>query len=383
MKLTFKFAAMAVLLLLAGACSNDDPVARSVIPEDDPISRILHEYLDADQTTRTTLNDFRITNVERHNYTLSEDGVIATEATRNVGEEFEVARADFESNGKSGYAYLTTHPEAEGVYFFTDNGTINDTVQNKALAAFIDAVPAAVGSTIENGTPTFGGVTDLELSVVGSGPLLTTAWHQNAPFNNLCPQCYCASCNGKRMYAGCGAIATAQVIAYCRRFTGAYYGNGTMIFNTLTNPDINWLNTSETIKNRVAAFVHEVAIGIQTQFGDKGAGSTLKSIQNYLEDLGYTCEIKRGNFDQNLLIQSIMPIAPSRKKAPVIVQGLTRSGDGHAWVIDGIRYTDPIEFHLNWGYGSRSNAWASSSLLTTVGEKDYMMNNAALYITNF
>lgn len=380
MKLTLKFAAMGVLLLLAGACSNDDPVARSVIPEDDPITRILHKYLNADQTTRSTLDDFKITNVERHSYTLSENGVIATEATRTVGEEFEVARADFESNGKSGYAYLTTHPEAEGVYFFTDNGTINDTVQNKVLAAFVEAVPTAVGETITNGTPTIG---DSPIGAMAYGPLLTTTWNQKAPFNNLCPPCYCSSCNGKRTLAGCGAIATAQVIAYCRRFTGTYYGNGTMVFNTLTDPNINWYTTADAVQKRLAAFIHEVAIGIETKFGHDGSSSQIKATLNYLRDLGYTCELADGNFDQARLAKSFMGASPFVKKAPVIVRGSLRNGEGHRWVIDGVKSSNPVEFHMNWGWGGYSDGWAASPLLTASKEGDFLIDNAAIYITNY
>lgn len=41
---------------------------------------------------------------------------------------------------------------------------------------------------------------------------MTTAWHQHAPYNNLCP--VDDSCQPTAV--GCGAIAAAQIMAYWR-----------------------------------------------------------------------------------------------------------------------------------------------------------------------
>ena len=41
------------------------------------------------------------------------------------------------------------------------------------------------------------------------GPLLTTAWHQGSPYNNLCPMG-----DGGRTVVGCVATATAQILRY-------------------------------------------------------------------------------------------------------------------------------------------------------------------------
>jgi predicted outer membrane repeat protein len=46
--------------------------------------------------------------------------------------------------------------------------------------------------------------------VAGVGPLLSTAWHQGAPFNLLCP----IGRNGVRCAAGCAPIAAAQIARY-------------------------------------------------------------------------------------------------------------------------------------------------------------------------
>ena len=47
------------------------------------------------------------------------------------------------------------------------------------------------------------------------GPLLTTAWHQDAPFNNHTP-----IINGEHAPAGCVPIAIAQVVNYHQRLDG-------------------------------------------------------------------------------------------------------------------------------------------------------------------
>lgn len=55
------------------------------------------------------------------------------------------------------------------------------------------------------------GAVDGRTDPVQVGPLLDSNWHQNAPFNNLCP---IWPGDGERSFAGCVAIAMAQIMKY-------------------------------------------------------------------------------------------------------------------------------------------------------------------------
>ena len=46
------------------------------------------------------------------------------------------------------------------------------------------------------------------------GPLLATTWHQNAPYNRLCPK---DPSTGGRSLVGCVAVTAAQILQYWRR----------------------------------------------------------------------------------------------------------------------------------------------------------------------
>ena len=354
-----------IAALMLASCAKDDIPSKGEDFSQDPVSVLLNQYCAKRKTgTRNILAGVDVRNIERHYYTISGDGVSEISSdTRSAGDEtttFEIARADFELDGRNGYAYICTHPKAEGVYLYTDNGVITDTVENKGLAGMIGAVPYAAGGIIDAGGTQFPDtVSQLNPNLnITIGPLLRTKWGQRKPYNDCAPRCICSECDGNDNCAiGCATTATAQTIAYCKRFSGTFYGNKNLPFAKMTSkPFASQLDSATRI--RIAPFFHEVALCCQIQF-KHSSSSTLKSAYQYLVDLGYTCTFK-DKIEAMRLFENI-----TKYKIPQIIGGTGKSG-GHAWVIDGWRQIDgKVEYYNNWGWNGSSDCWIDSSLLGT------------------
>lgn len=378
-----------IAALMLASCAKDDIPAKGDDFSQDPVSVLLNQYCAKREAgTRNILAGVDVRNIERHYYTISGDGVSEISSdTRSAGDEtttFEIARADFELDGRKGYAYICTHPKAEGVYLYTDNGVITDTVENKGLAGMIGAVPYAAGGIIDAGTQPRDSIYDLRPDInITCGPLLRTQWGQGYPYNNCAPKCLCDYCDGRlRSPIGCVTTATAQTIAYCKRFSGTFYGNKDLDFDIMTSvkqPQLlkDSLTRVNMIKS-VASFFHEVALCCQIQFKHQ-SGTSLKAACRYLLDLGYTCTYS-DDIDLRKLYQNV-----SGRRIPQIVAGYKSSGGGHAWVIDGWQQIDgKVEFHNNWGWGGSSDCWVDRSMIgdTKTGTQ-YTKDLEIIYVTAY
>lgn len=226
------------------------------------------------------------------------------------------------------------------------------------------------------------------------GPLLSTKWHQQSPFNDYC--------NGNP--AGCAAIAVAQVMNYYK-YPGAFSFNG-MPFDWSTIPNEPNANSSQGL---LVAMVGSI---INTHYNKDYSWSTPGSVEEGMEKIGYN--VSTGDDDWFQVQSSILS-----GKSPVIMLGnddnwsflpgnLKYLGDSHYWVCDGVDETtmdvlflftewqpygkgnfvpgwnsinQPYQFggqgyyyfHINWGWGGLSNGWFADVSNSKKG--DYDNNN--------
>ena len=159
------------------------------------------------------------------------------------------------------------------------------------------------------------------LSTEKKGPYITTAWHQNSPYNNFAPVI-----DGKRCPAGCTAIAFAQLMRYWQR---PIYMNG---------KKINWssiLNEADANhKKNVAEFVNNVGTEINTTFCLSESSAYISDGISMLRKYGYTVG--------NLIDYSFYNVQTSiDQQYPVIICGdrlvnsATGERKGHCWLVDG------------------------------------------------
>lgn len=149
------------------------------------------------------------------------------------------------------------------------------------------------------------------------GPLLTTQWHEDAPFNNLCPNQY---------PAGTGVIAAAQVMKYYEQ-PPSIPAEGTTIY---------WSDIPEspnTTPNKIPQLIKHLGSLFNASYSSSGTFVYHYDIMLGANSLGYNIDYNGGN--NELYYRGNV----FNYQRPVILLG-TKSTDpteNYAWVCDGVR----------------------------------------------
>lgn len=216
------------------------------------------------------------------------------------------------------------------------------------------------------------------------GPLLSTIWNQNFPWNSQCPED--AEGSGGHVYAGCVATAMAQVMKFYDwppMGTGSHtynpdgyaqqtanFGETEYHFELMPN-ELDSLSTEEDYFY-IAQFQHHCGIAVDMQYGGNGSGAYSDDVPSALRNyFRYTCDdhitndnwwggggytneewaqmLKDGGLDENI---------------PLYYSGQDDNWQGgHAFVCDG--YDENDYFHFNWGWSGKDDAWCPIGAVNT------------------
>ena len=198
--------------------------------------------------------------------------------------------------------------------------------------------------------------------------LLTTHWHQSAPYNDLTP--YIEDGHVKTA-AGCVAVATAQIVYYWWKdnpTTTSYdtpvypYGKAPVTYSIPAGTEMEWelMHDSYTLKEpeedraAVARLVYLLGTSTYLNYGVSTGGNTKDVINPIYKQfrLSGTHVLKSWYTQEdweNLLYEDL------RKSQPILYAGSSK-GSGHAVVIDGYR-SDLNLFHFNFGWGGRGDGY--------------------------
>lgn len=205
----------------------------------------------------------------------------------------------------------------------------------------------------------------------------TAAWDQGTPYNSLCP-----TIDGKKVYTGCVATATAIAMRYHK-----YPASGTGSMPDYTYKDDNkvprtipgyelghtydWDNmpltnggkvtwTNEQ-KKAVAQLMKDCGVMLKMSYNVIG-GNSLGSAA-YTSDVPLTL-IKYMKYDASMYANYRSAythndwLALIRRNldefGPTVYGGQSMEG-GHCFVLDG--YNDKGDFHINWGWGGNDNGY--------------------------
>ena len=204
--------------------------------------------------------------------------------------------------------------------------------------------------------------------------LLTTLWHQDTPYNDMCPKL----ANGDRAATGCVATAASQIIYYWRReardavsYDTPTYGYGDapakeefqikkgtpVMFDFMCES----YNGSEPAiyKTQVATLVATVGMSAWLTYGSSTSGQIGNCPQVFSGQFGLNggvCVYKKSGYSESawseLLYQQLV------QGRPVLYCGYNSSRGGHAVVCDGYRAKDGF-FHINFGWGANYNGYFS------------------------
>ncbi|MBE9491673.1 MAG: C10 family peptidase [Bacteroidetes bacterium] len=184
-------------------------------------------------------------------------------------------------------------------------------------------------------------------------PLLFSSWHQGYPYNLHCPDG-----PGGQAYAGCVAIAMAQVMYYYRypengqgshSYESTTYGtisadfqNTTYRWNEMVNCIYHYNNDA------LAELVFHCGVSVDMNYSVNGSGAYTQDCADALIDY----------FKYSSNIQYIMKTNPSinftdslkhslDKGYPILYRG--GSFPGHSFVCDGYQGDDYFHFNFGWG----------------------------------
>ncbi len=207
---------------------------------------------------------------------------------------------------------------------------------------------------------------------VEAGPLLTSTWHQGAPYNDLCPMG-----DGGRTAVGCVATATAQIMQFWQwppsglgshtyTWDGDNSCEGVPIPEELSadfSDTYDWDNIVDSCGGgctpeqdaALAELNSEVGIAFQMDYGFCGSGAytgyAVTVFPTYFKYSQEVTKVDRANYTLtewwDLLRVEVDAGRPAQYRINM-----------HSIVADGYRQTgSQYEYHMNYGWGGSFNTW--------------------------
>ncbi len=218
-------------------------------------------------------------------------------------------------------------------------------------------------------------------------PLLKTKWNQTYPYNKYCPEVTVGG-SGGRAYAGCVAVAMAQVLKYHEKpssgrgskgyhlepfgYLSVNFGVTSYDWSNMSN-DLSTENDSVKI-NETAKIVYHCGIAAETIFDGKVSGATITNAYTGFKEIFYYNigaillrshnPVTNTSYTANEWSGKIISELECRR--PVIYNaGDKYNNEKHVFVIDG--YDTQGFFHINWGWGGANDGYYSIDNLVPAG----------------
>lgn len=198
--------------------------------------------------------------------------------------------------------------------------------------------------------------------------LLKSRWHQDSPYNDLCP--VIADGNIKTA-AGCVAIAAGQVAYYWKKDNPQFtsddtptypYGSAPVTYSVPKGTEYQWelmkdyYNNfeSEEEKQAVARLIYIIGTSAYLQYGSSTGGQIDDVVSPFSKQLKLNAKkTKKSDYSQSgweqLIYDNLL------KSRPVVYAGST-GNSGHAVVIDGYNAALNL-FHFNFGWGGSGDGY--------------------------
>lgn len=187
-------------------------------------------------------------------------------------------------------------------------------------------------------------------------PLITTTWHQTAPYNSLCPE----GC-----VTGCVATAMAQVMMYHRwPQTGCTeipaYGNyGSLpqiVFGWQQMKDVYTVVDDADDCTAVAQLMMYCGRAVQTIYSKSSLAHEFRIPLALSRYFGYDSSIRRVvRSDYNIDEWDSLIYDELAEGRPVIYSGQRTQGTVHEFIVDG--FDGNGYYHINWGWGGTGDGY--------------------------
>ena len=224
------------------------------------------------------------------------------------------------------------------------------------------------------------------------GPLLTTKWDQNSPYNSQCPSDSYGP--GGHAYAGCVACAISQIIrywsypptgvgshSYLANFSSQGYGDYGLQSADFSSGNYDYSLMPNSLNGATQAQIDEVSklmyhcgVAVDMMYGPNGSGGyDHKAVNAFNNYFGFNGVELKNSTDYSSTAWINLLKNELNNMRPVYYCG-SGSG-GHAFVCDG--YDSDDYFHFNWGWrGSYDGFYALTDM--TPGSHQYNSNHRAI-----
>ena len=286
------------------------------------------------------------------------------------------------SNG--GYVIVSNDDVALPILGYSDSGSIDPDNMPENMKAWLQGYADEIAWAKEHNIP--------KASATGAsrragshpttavGPLLTTTWYQNYPYNAAV-----ADVTGHDLATGCVATAMAQVMCYTEKKAGnntttttkniPAYKTSTYRLNMPAIPAGSTLNWGDMIDNyssgsptdaqktAVANLMLYCGCSVEMDYDLSSSAQAswvavaLKDYFGYESTAQYLSRSYYSYADWTDLIYH--ELAEGR---PVVYGGQSVD-NGHCFVCDGYMYDEGDLFHINWGWGGVSDGYFVLSVL--------------------
>jgi len=221
------------------------------------------------------------------------------------------------------------------------------------------AYPNQKWSDILDGSSPLRSAGEDPMSVIG--PLVEAEWHQGTGWNSYCPED--PNGPGGHTYAGCVAVAMAQVMHYWKFpesgtqlycYVHSTYGEQCADF---ANTVYTWDRMPNDVPNEeIARLLYHTGVSMNMNYSPYSSGASTNLVYDRLiRYFGYDPN-SRYEFESMYTGDWIELLVNELENGrPIIYRGYDPAG-GHAFVVDGFNYQDSL-FHVNWGWGGSWNGW--------------------------
>ena len=254
--------------------------------------------------------------------------------------------------------------------------------QNENFKWWLEAVQGAVEYAVQNGVKLNTIKPDPNKYPTEVGPLMTTKWDQDEPFNDLLPQ----SIYGGRCITGCVATAMAQVLNYFKVPVSGigtrtiYYPQGNTSGAAITAnfgdhvydwdnmlDEYTYGNYNEAQVNAVATLMRDCGVAADMEYGgsnytENGSGAfsteAAAGLRTYFGIAEAEC-LERDYYNDADWMDKVYTALS--EDGPIYYGGGSYSSGGHAFVLHGYRSDGMV--YVNWGWSGDDDGYYNIDLL--------------------
>ena len=294
-----------------------------------------------------------------------------------------------------GFVVVSADNRVQPILAYSRLSDINPQRMPKNLKAWLDSYDKQIRATMTVQSPVAEGWSEepARKSAEGFdsivGPLLSTAWGQEPPYNNLCPYDEDAE---ETTLVGCVATAMAGLMKYWNwpdtgvgqySYHTYYYGEqsanfGATAYDWANMPATLTASSSEAEIAAVSTLMYHCAVAVRMMFNAPTYGGSGAQSRQGTNGLNYACAenamrtyfkyapglqgVERQSFQDNEWKSLIRHELDCHR--PVLYEGKDGSM-GHEFICDG--YDTNGFFHFNWGFDGLGDGYFTLTLLTPPG----------------